>query len=99
MPGAGAGVDFTVERHNDGTLGLTPARSGTVVQQIGNAPIADLTSIDIAPSSGYSATAVQAQIGFGYAFQTQLTDGAHYGGVRVTALTTDYVILDWAYQS
>ena len=29
----------------------------------------------------------------------QLADGLHYGALRVTHVSKDYVIFDWAYQS
>ena len=32
-------------------------------------------------------------------FQTELSDGLHYGAVRITSTAPDHVILDWAYQT
>ena len=95
--GARTDIDFFVDRHGDGTLWLKPVRAGTGVQSLG--AVGDLTSIDIAPLTGYGTAEVQAQIGYGYAWQMTQTDGVHYGGVRVTALGSDYVILDWSYQT
>ena len=37
--------------------------------------------------------------GYAYVFETSLADGLHYGAVRVTHVSADYVILDWAWQS
>jgi len=95
--GTRADIDFYVDKHGDGTLWLAPVRTGTGVQDVG--AIADLTSIDIAPTSGYGTGEVEAAIGEGYAFQTTQTDGVHYGGLRVTALGASYIVMDWAYQS
>jgi len=95
--GARTDIDFRLDRHGDGSLWLLPIISGTSVASLG--PIADLTSIDIAPAGGYGTAAVPAVIGSGYVFQLVLSDGFHYGGVRVTALGTNYAIIDWSYQS
>ena len=95
--GARTDIDFRLDRHVDGSLWLLPIIAGTSVATLG--PIADLTSIDIAPLGGYGTAAVPAVIGNGYVFQITLTDGFHYGGVRVTALGTNYAIIDWSYQS
>ena len=92
-----ATIDFDVDQHGDGTMWLQPVRTGTGIQGLG--PIADLTSIDIAPTSGYATTELQAVIGNGYAFTMTQADGVHYGGLRVTATGTHYVIVDWSYQS
>jgi len=95
--GARTDIDFRLDQHNDGSLWLLPIYSGTLVQSLG--PIADLTTIDVAPATGYGSAAVAATIGNGYVFQIPLSDGAHYGGLRVTALGTGYAIIDWSYQS
>jgi len=95
--GARTDIDFRLDRHVDGTLWLLPIYSGTLVQSIG--AIADLTAIDVAPSTGYASAAVAATIGNGYVFEIPLTDGTHFGGVRVTALGASYAIIDWSYQS
>jgi len=95
--GALSTIDFYVDQHGDGTMWLQPVRTGTGVVALG--AIADLTSIDIAPSSGYGTSEVQALIGNGYAWTMTQGDGVHYGGLRVTALGTGYLIVDWSYQS
>jgi hypothetical protein len=92
-------IDFRLERYADGSLWMAPVRAGTVVTLYSSSPIADLTSIDVAPPrSAFSSSALQAVTGFGYVFETQLADGLHYGGVRVTHVGTDYIIFDWSYQ-
>ncbi len=92
-------IDFRVDRHNDGSLWFTPVRSGTRVVLYSQNPVEDLTSIDFAPVNGYSTAPIQAAGGFGYVFESLLNDGLHYGGVRVTQGTSDYVIFDWSYQT
>jgi hypothetical protein len=92
--------DFAVDRDGTGTLFLTPVRGGTSVALYGTTPTADLTSIDVAPTTGYSATGIEAKPGWGYVFQMTAGDGfARYGAVRVTHVGTNLLILDWAYQT
>ena len=98
--GSRSDIDFRLDRYADGSLWMTPVREGTVVTLYSTKPIADLTSIDIAPPrSAFARSAVQAATGLGYVFETQLADGLHYGGLRVTHVGTDYIIFDWSYQS
>lgn len=92
-------IDFRVDRHNDGSIWLTTVRSGTSVVLYSQDPVADLTSIDVAPLDGYITGSIEAVPGYAYVFQTQLSDGLHFGAVRVTHVGADYVILDWAYQT
>ncbi len=97
--GARSDIDFRVDRHGDGSLWLTPVRGGTRVALYSTTPVEDLTSIDIAPLGGFSTGAIEAVPGFAYVFETQLANGLHYGGVRVTHVGADYLIFDWSYQS
>ncbi|MGH7718217.1 MAG: fibronectin type III domain-containing protein [Gemmatimonadaceae bacterium] len=92
-------IDFRVERHGDGSLWFVPVRAGTRVTRYGTSPVADLTSIDIAPLGGFSTNPLQAVPGFGYVFETTLSGALHFGAVRVTHVSSDYVILDWSYQT
>jgi hypothetical protein len=92
-------IDFSVRRHPDGTLWFHPVRAGTRVALYGNTTVTDLTSIDIAPLGGYSAAPIEILPGFAYVFETQLGGNLQYGAVRVTHWQSDYVILDWAYQT
>jgi hypothetical protein len=92
-------IDFVVNRHNDGSLWLSTVRSGTSVVLYSQDPVEDLTSIDVAPLDGYFTGSIEAVTGYAYVFQTELSDGLHYGAVRVTHVGADYVILDWAYQT
>lgn len=92
-------IDFVVTRHSDGSLWMTTVRDGTSVVLYSQDPVEDLTSIDVAPLDGYFTGSIEAVTGYAYVFQTQLSDGLHYGAVRVTHVGADYVILDWAYQT
>ncbi|HXE57137.1 MAG TPA: hypothetical protein VNK43_03990 [Gemmatimonadales bacterium] len=98
--GSSAGVDFSVERDLSGALFLTPVRSGTQVALYGDAAIGDLTDIDVAPVSGYARAGLEALPGWGYVFRMDVGDGFYrYGAVRVTHAGTDFLILDWSYQT
>jgi hypothetical protein len=92
-------IDFVVNRHSDGSLWMTTVRSGTSVVLYSQDPVEDLTSIDVAPLDGYFTGSIEAVTGYAYVFQTELSDGLHYGAVRVTHVGADYIILDWAYQT
>jgi hypothetical protein len=92
-------ADFTIERRSDGTLWLTPARSGVTIASYSSAPIIDLSSIDRAPASGFSSTALQAIPAQGYVFRMQKADGVHFGAVRVAYTAANYLVLDWSYQT
>jgi hypothetical protein len=92
--------DFSIERDGTGALFLTPVRAGTGVILYGNAPIFDLTSIDVAPVGPYSTNGIEALPGWGYVFETDGGDGfARYGGVRVTHVGQNFLILDWSFQT
>ncbi|MES2179513.1 MAG: hypothetical protein V4550_16760 [Gemmatimonadota bacterium] len=96
--GSRSDLDFRVERHVDGSLWFRPVRAGGRVQVYGTVPIADLTSVDRAPVSGYASVQVEALPGFAYLFAVPQFDGTHYGAVRVAFLSPAYVVLDWSYQ-
>ncbi len=92
-------MDFTVTHDASGTY-IVPQRSGVTTEVYGTAPIADLTSIDVAPVGGYDSTAVQALPLWGYVFQ--MNDGGpyyQYGALRVSAVGKNYIIFDWSYQT
>ena len=97
---ATADADFVIDRDVTGKLFLLPVRAGTRIAVWGNAPVTSITDIDLAPASGYTAGAIEALPGWGYAFEMQGPDGyKRFGAVRVVALGQGIVILDWAYQS
>jgi len=98
--GSSPSNDFSIERDGAGTLFLTPVRPGTGVVVYGAAPIPDLTSIDVAPLGPYGTNGVEARPGWGYVFETDGGDGfPRYGGVRVTHVGRDFLILDWSFQT
>lgn len=93
------GIDFTVERHADGTLWLNPATTSVTMATYGTVRTADLTSIDKAPVSQLSNVTIEAVPGYGYVFGTRKSDGMHYGAVRIAYVAQDYIVFDWSYQS
>jgi hypothetical protein len=90
-------VDFAIHQHVDSSLWIVPVFSGTTMRPHGR--VADLTSIDFAPVSGYSRDSVQAQVGYGYVFEMREGTDLHYGAVRVTHVGRQYLILDWSLQT
>jgi fibronectin type 3 domain-containing protein len=99
LNGTSAAADFQVVRNANGVF-LQPVRAGTSVLTYGTVAVDDLTSIDIAPATGYGSGAVRAVPGFGYVFQMNGGDLFYrYGALRVTAVGPDYIIVDWAYQT
>ncbi len=93
-------IDFRVTRNASGDFFLVPVRLNTIVTQYGTGPINDLTSIDIAPETGYSSAPIQALPGHGYVFAMDAGDQfARFGALRVTHVGRDYIIFDWSYQT
>ena len=100
VDGHGSSVDFWVYRDpTDSTLWLVPGFSGTSMQLYSTSPIADLTSIDFAPASGYSRSMIQAIPGYGYVFQIIEGSTLRYGALRMTHVGRDYLIFDWSFQT
>jgi hypothetical protein len=93
-------IDFWVYvQPSDSTLWLVPEFTGTSVQLYQSSPIADLTSIDFAPATGYTRNMIQAVAGYGYVFEIVDNGQIHYGALRVTAVSRQYVIFDWSVQT
>ncbi len=93
-------IDFFVTREATGGMQFTTARAGSGVLQYGSGPVADLTSIDIAPLPPYATGTFQLRPGYGYVFEMDAGDQyARYGAIRVTHVGRDYVIIDWSYQT
>jgi len=93
-------IDFWVYvQPSDSTLWLVPEFTGTSVQLYQSSPIADLTSIDFAPATGYTRNMIQAVPGYGYVFEIVDNGQIHYGALRVTAVSRQYVIFDWSAQT
>lgn len=93
-------IDFWVYvQPSDSTLWLVPEFTGTSAQLYQSSPIADLTSIDFAPAAGYTRNMIQAVPGYGYVFEIVDNGQLHYGALRVTAVSRQYVIFDWSVQT
>ena len=97
--GSRTDIDFWVHREPDSTLWIVPEFTGDSMQLYQNSPIDDLTSIDLAPSTGYTRLMYQAMPGYGYVFKMVDAGVTRYAGLRVTAVTRQYVIFDWSIQT
>ena len=98
--GGRSDIDFVIHVNaSDSTLWIVPVYPGTSMQLYSASPIPDLTSIDLAPASGYSGDSLLARPGFGYVFE--IVDGSlvHYGALRMTFVGRQYVIFDWSVQT
>jgi len=93
-------IDFWVYRDpTDSTLWLVPEFTGTRMQLYSTSPVADLTSIDFAPASGYSRNMIQAVPGYAYVFEIVEGTTLRYGALRMTHVGRDYLIFDWSFQT
>ncbi len=93
-------IDFWVHRDaTDSTLWIVPKFAGTRMQLYSASPVADLTSIDFAPASGYSTDMIQAVPGYAYVFEIVEGTTLRYGALRVTHVGRDYMIFDWSFQT
>jgi hypothetical protein len=92
-------LDFTVERHADGSLWFAPARTGVTMMLYSNTPVVELTSIDRAPASGFAGVTIEALPGYAYIFRVVKADGVHFAAIRVAFVTSDYIVFDWSYQA
>ncbi len=92
-------LDFTIERHSDGSLWFAPARAAVTMALYSTQPVTELTSIDRAPSTGFAGVTIEALPGYAYVFRIVKADGIHFAAIRVAFSTPDYIVFDWAYQS
>ena len=92
-----ADIDFRIERDANDTLWIVPVFSGTGVLSYG--PIAALTDIDVAPTTGYSGQRAKMLPGHGYVFEIVEGQDVRYGALRVTHAGTQYAIFDWSFQT
>ena len=93
-------IDFWVYvQPSDSSLWLVPEFAGDSMRLYQSSPVADLTSIDFAPATGYGRAMIQAVPGYGYVFQRLEGGQYHYAALRVTAVTRQYVIFDWSVQT
>ena len=97
--GTRSDIDFVIHIHSDSTLWIVPVFTGTQMQLYSASAIPDLTSIDLAPATGYTRDSLQARPGFGYVFA--MVDGTilHYGALRMTHVGRQYAIFDWSVQT
>jgi hypothetical protein len=93
-------IDFWIYRDpQDSSLWIVPEFTGTSVRTYGSSALADLTSIDFAPDSGYTRNMIEAVPGYGYVFQIIEGQTVRYGALRVTHVGRDYLIFDWSFQT
>jgi hypothetical protein len=93
-------IDFWVYQDpKDSTLWLVPEFAGTQMRLYSTSPVADLTSIDFAPASGYARSMIQAVPGYGYVFEIVEGSTVRYGALRMTHVGRDYLIFDWSFQT
>lgn len=97
--GARTDIDFRLDRRADGSMWMAPVRSGTLVALFSTQAIPNLASIDAAPRSAFSASAIRAQPRFGYVFQTTQRDGNHLARLRVAAVGSSYIVFEWGDQA
>jgi len=95
--GSATDVDFRITRGTADTMWIEPVFSGTRIQVYGQ--VADLTSIDFAPATGYTRNAIQAVPTYGYVFEIVEGSTVRYGALRMTHVGRDYVIFDWSFQT
>jgi hypothetical protein len=108
VPGAGPDADVSVELTSvPDSLLLAPRRAGVLLAIYNNfAPVADLTSIDLAPSPttpgplGYSTVPADLIPNVGYVFQVPGPAGSVlYGAMRPTHVGRQFIIFGWSLQT
>ncbi|PYO44151.1 MAG: hypothetical protein DMD33_04705 [Gemmatimonadetes bacterium] len=93
-------IDFSIYlQPSDSSLWIAPKFAGDSMQLYSTSPVADLTSIDFAPATGYTRDTIEAVPGYGYVFQRLEGGQYHYAALRVTAVSRQYVIFDWSVQT
>ena len=93
-------IDFKIDRLADGSIWIVPVRADVGITLYSTSPTVDLTSIDIAPETGFSRDdAWEAVPGYAYVIETSIGGVLHYGAIRITHVGSDYVIFDWSYQT
>ena len=93
-------IDFKLERRADGSVWITPVRDGSKLALYSTSPV-DGSDVDRHRTCAKPVHDRCDRGGAGYAYvvETMLSDGLHYGAVRVSHATSDYMIFDWAYQT
>lgn len=98
VDGSRSDADFRVEQRADGAFVIRAMRDAVRMAPVGAAPVPDLTSVDFAPTSGYTASELTVQPGHAYVFRITRADGHRYAAVRIAYVAAAHVVLDWAYQ-
>jgi hypothetical protein len=104
VDGARTDIDFWMYRDPaDSSLWIVPESSPNHATRVqlydADDPVADLTSIDFAPATGYTTMAIEAVPGYAYVFEIVRNSTLRYGALRATHVGRDYVIFDWSFQS
>lgn len=108
LSGSGADADFSVERDSHDSLFVLPRRSGVLLALYDSLPVADLTSIDLAPDPtksraptlDYSTLGADALPGVGYVFEMPGPGSSVlYGAIRPTHVGDRFLILEWSFQT
>ena len=97
-PSSSGTNDFVVMHDTTGTY-IVPQLPADSMEVYGSQPIDDLTSIDLAPADGYTASGFEAVPLWGYVFQMHGGAFYKYGALRVSAVGRNYIIFDWSYQT
>jgi hypothetical protein len=102
-------ADFSVERFRTApdSLLFQPRRTDVLLALYDSLPVADLTSIDLAPDPtvsrtptlDYSPLGADALPGLGYVFELPFGSTVSYGAVRPTHVGDRFVILEWSFQT
>ena len=88
-----------MNQHADGTLWFAPARSAVTITLYSTKPIADLTSIDRAPTSGFGSATLQALPDSATCFESRRRTACTTPASAWRTSAKDYVVFDWSYQS
>jgi hypothetical protein len=91
-------TDIYYTRSGGVALMVVPSLATGGIQDMGYA--SSLDAVDYAPTSGWSPTgSVEPIVGHDYVLWTSVDPASvHYAKFRVSALTQDVVVFDWAYQ-
>ena len=98
VDGARSDADFRVEQRSDGSFVIRTMRDAVKMAAFGSAPVPDLTSVDLAPATGYTSSELAVLPGHAYVFRITRADGDRYAAVRIAYAAAAHVVLDWAYQ-
>lgn len=97
-PGNRADADLLLERRVDGSLWITPARSG-VGLIVASAATTELSAIERAPVSGYSTAPVEARAGQVLFARVVIGGAVHYGALRTVHVGRETIVFDFAFQT